>query len=81
MNKYEKAFKEITRFHSEKAHQQTSHSLLKELVERATPKKVIKKWETDYRCPICNEMIVEHVAKVKYCEDCGQALDWTDNNA
>ena len=42
MNKYEKAFKDMTFIYSEKACQQLNYILLKELVERATPKKVIK---------------------------------------
>lgn len=29
----------------------------------------------EYHCPSCNK----HIAKYKYCPDCGQALDWSDN--
>lgn len=30
------------------------------------------------RCPNCNEYIV--IDKLKYCMDCGQALDWSDTD-
>lgn len=37
---------------------------------------VIKWW----RCPVCNKIIIDCIAgkPQKYCDDCGQALDWSD---
>nr|DAX17025.1 MAG TPA: Transcription initiation factor IIE, alpha FINGER, Transcription [Caudoviricetes sp.] len=67
--------------------------VLEELVERATPKPVNKKraimsllkthilLHTGH-CPICDKA-VSHSSCVEkdglFCNDCGQALDWGDN--
>lgn len=65
---------------------------LKELVERATPKKIIIKCVIDrayYRCPVCRKLILDdemasNMSKEllkkdnAYCPSCGQALDWSD---
>lgn len=64
---------------------------LKEAVERQTPQKLIEEEHTEpynivyYRCPRCREnMVSKHnggwgAGKItKYCEHCGQALDWED---
>lgn len=66
---------------------------IQELVERATPKKVKSITETmSYNkthilsywgyCPMCDKA-VSHSALVEqdglFCDDCGQALDWSDN--
>ena len=34
-----------------------------------------------WRCPVCNKIIVSCIAgrPHKYCDDCGQALDWSDD--
>lgn len=60
-------------------------SYLDELIERNTPKKVIK--EVIYmrkgfeyniiKCPNCKEHLY---AKDNFCKDCGQRLDWGNNN-
>ena len=54
-------------------------------LEKQIPKKPILdtifpsgfKW---WRCPVCNKIIVGCIANrpQKYCDDCGQALDWSD---
>ncbi|MFA5433605.1 MAG: hypothetical protein WC319_12150 [Candidatus Paceibacterota bacterium] len=59
---------------------------LKELVDRATPKKINLRHVSNYKgeislsekqyCPNCFEMIFDK--KPKYCEHCGQALDWSE---
>lgn len=38
------------------------------------------KWE-NYPCPCCGEMLGLEVNKryVKFCPNCGQALDWSDS--
>lgn len=31
-----------------------------------------------YNCPNCNHEVWENCYRTKYCESCGQALDWSD---
>lgn len=54
--------------------------LLQELVERATPKKLVATRHTR-RCPSCNRQMSDinnaH-PNMKFCPTCGQALDWRD---
>ena len=48
-------------------------------LEKQIPKKVTKS-----ACPSCNRIFLfRHSEKRKgdYCDNCGQALDWSDNNA
>ena len=48
-------------------------------LEKQIPKKVTKSV-----CPSCNRIFLfRHGEKRKgdYCDNCGQALDWSDNNA
>ena len=57
--------------------------LLKELVERATPKKITQtdknvEYYIEYRCPNC-ESGVEYNEQ-QFCDVCGQALDWGDTD-
>ena len=64
---------------------QTAIEILKELVERDTPKKVTQSTFdgiTTYGCPHCDYCdyvwsIIEH-RRNTYCPRCGQALDWSD---
>ena len=47
-------------------------------LEKQIPKKVTKS-----ACPSCNRIFLfRHSEKRKgdYCDNCGQALDWNDNN-
>ena len=51
-------------------------------LEKQIPKKVISD-EAFGRCPVCgyifnSELVNEY--NIKYCPDCGQALDWSDND-
>ena len=49
-----------------------------EALEKQIPKKVTKSV-----CPSCNRIFLfRHGEKRKgdYCDNCGQALDWSDNN-
>ena len=71
---------------------QKSIKTFKELVDKATPKKPIKRKENDivmgsyiaYDCPCCKQEQVlifkkeNKIAgfKARYCHKCGQALDW-----
>lgn len=56
-------------------------------IQKQTPKRVELykhngdfKWE-NYPCPCCGEMLGLKVNKryVKFCPNCGQALDWSDS--
>lgn len=51
---------------------------LRELVERATPKKLVAT-KCTRRCPSCNRQMSDinnaH-PNMKFCPNCGQALDW-----
>ena len=79
MNKYEKDWIDFNKYPK-----------LKELVERATPKKVIPhKMKKNYykephaTCPNCMDCnvprnTVEIGIKVNFCPNCGQALDWSE---
>ena len=49
-----------------------------EALEKQVAKKVTKSV-----CPSCNRIFLfRHGEKIKgdYCDNCGQALDWSDNN-
>ena len=50
-----------------------------ETLDKQIPKKVTKS-----ACPSCNRIFLfRHGEKRKgdYCDNCGQALDWSENNA
>lgn len=63
---------------------------LQELVDKSTPKKVKSKTDKDGRfllvCPNCGDVYmkfwsdVETVSCRKYCDECGQKLDWSDED-
>ena len=65
---------------------QEAYKTLQELVDRATPKKVVYEklfGEDTATCPNCHNGILEQDAfntqifySGKYCSHCGQALDW-----
>lgn len=54
-------------------------NIIQELVEKATPKKPIrfidKFYVSPYKCPVCKT--IPHTCNQKYCDECGQALDWS----
>ena len=65
---------------------QTDKDCIAEVLEKQIPKKVELytndgnfKWQ-NYPCPCCKEMLGLNVNKryVKFCQNCGQALDWGD---
>jgi hypothetical protein len=56
---------------------------IKELVDKATPKKPLKYVDTiglehEY-CPRCNDTQVTVYAMQPYCKMCGQKIDWSDD--
>lgn len=67
---------------------------LQKLIDRATPKKVIKEkadksyelqgyyyesYRTEYHCPSCLEKLISKNKNI-FCNNCGQAIDWSDDN-
>lgn len=57
-------------------------AVIQKLVDKSTPQKpLIKESPADYneRCPNCNER-VDIFADSRFCQQCGQALDWSDIN-
>ena len=52
---------------------------LQELVDKATPKKPIdNSWS--YDCPSCNfKGVINLGIGYKFCSNCGQAIDWSNN--
>ena len=86
MNKYIKAFQRVVLDAIESEIIPTEKiphvSALRELVQKATPKKPNDRYWfiKDYmigRCPNCNE---ECDWEMEYCNHCGQALDWSEDN-
>ena len=55
---------------------------LKELVDKATPKKAKPMYpplvSTPYRCPCCGTLVRSEIEKFNYCHNCGQAIDWSE---
>lgn len=90
MNKYQEALREIGNIVLDKSGDgyrtakylqnfyYSSCETLQELVERATPKKLVATRHTR-RCPSCNRQMSDinnaH-PNMKFCPNCGQALDW-----
>lgn len=61
-------------------------NMAKEALEKQIPKKIVKmkipntsfcKAGTRYKCPSCGEKLC---ADWKFCFECGQALDWSEEN-
>ena len=49
-------------------------------LEKAIAKTPVKneKYNNIFHCPFCNKMIVDYFLGLpKYCENCGQKLDWS----
>lgn len=88
MNNYTEALKDLSRNLS-KPSESKSYMAIKELVDRATPKKPEEKLidvycgeipsekELHYYCQNCNEWVGDEGFKYKYCPNCGQAIDWS----
>lgn len=63
---------------------------LQELVDKEKPKKLKSKTDKDGRllwiCPNCGDVYmkfwsdVETITCRKYCDECGQKLDWSEEN-
>lgn len=92
MNKYQEALniivEQLKLFHSTKrgggkTYLQGKINIIQELVDKEIPKKakIINHSKLGHsyatHCPNCNERIVW---EDKRCWDCGQVLDWSNNN-
>ena len=87
MNKYQDAFEKaslccLCTDTAEEAHEYLD--ILKELVDKAAPKKYELKSEmvdgvkwTHAICPNCKE-VIDEFEYYPYCPNCGQAVDWSD---
>ena len=53
------------------------YKLIREALEKQIPKKL--KGDGWLYCPICGRDVL--MDRFDYCPHCGQALDWSDNNA
>ena len=79
---YQKALNNAKRVYVESEHyDEEDIRILQELVDKATPKKPkrIIAWDKTnfYYCHECN---VDVYIGMKYCCECGQALDWSDED-
>lgn len=53
-------------------------------LEKQIPKKAISTYKGHYKCPTCeiyiditdDDLYVYEIKPPKYCDECGQALDW-----
>lgn len=57
---------------------QDNMDILKELVEKETPKK-LKETTSTLRCPSCNKYVTSKGCihkEINYCFKCGQKFDW-----
>lgn len=55
---------------------------LQELVDKSKPKR-IEIWNGQYSCPNCKKLFFPITSigfPKKFCDDCGQALDWSDDD-
>ena len=56
-------------------------------LEKQIPKRVIRPYKGNYKCPTCenyiyitdDDLYVYGIEPPKYCDECGQALDWSNN--
>ena len=65
-----------------KDYQQDVADMAISALEKQIPKKPIEKSPWVYHCPSCDSQDIEDVfiKKFNFCLDCGQALDWSDND-
>lgn len=91
LNKYQKALKEVEVQCEFNNLGEQSYNLLKELVDKETPKKPIIRKETEdevgeYKvtlCCNCENVLTDEAGyyndyyDVEYCPFCGQHLDWS----
>ena len=60
--------------------------LIHTALEKQIPKRVIRPYKGNYKCPTCenyiyitdDDLYVYGIEPPKYCDECGQALDWSN---
>lgn len=81
MNEYEKALEQLVVEHIGLFTKSDAENviLLRKLVERATPKKVVKMgMDSEYAsCPKCCQFVN---SLERFCHCCGQKLDWAEES-
>lgn len=89
MNKFEKALDYLRWIGSDgyyKKQREKSFDVLQELVDKATPKKIVYREfmkntpQHEFResCPNCNCVFDYDALGKKHCSNCGQAIDWSE---
>ena len=57
---------------------------IEKIFDKATPKKAKPMYlplvSTPYRCPCCGTLVRSEIEKFNYCHNCGQAIDWSDED-
>lgn len=85
-SEFVKGSKDLLEEHTTKCARALDIKILQELVEREIPKKVVWNYRSKSNnvvksltphCPKCNELVWRNTNK-KYCDDCGQHLDWSE---
>lgn len=55
---------------------------IEKMFDKETPKKAKPMYlplvSTPYRCPCCGTLVRSEIEKFNYCHNCGQAIDWSD---
>ncbi|WP_050636165.1 hypothetical protein [Candidatus Stoquefichus sp. SB1] len=78
MNKYQKSLNTLRKEYLNNDSKECD--ILQELVDKATPKKPTKIYK---RCPNCDHKVSWNYyadRKLNYCPECGQRLDWSDED-
>lgn len=80
-NKYQEALNSVRKAYVESDHyDEEDINLLQELVDKETPVLVTDIHVDEFYCPKCHAEITHDIsnygARPKYCEECGQKLDW-----
>ena len=83
-NKYQEALKRLrTNEYLTSREQREYYNLLQELVDKETPMLVTDIHVDEFYCPKCHAEITHSKSDIenrpKYCEYCGQKLDWSDS--
>lgn len=67
------------------SHDEDELELVEQAINKQVPQKVISYgyiYGYAHRCPVCNHLVYEgaYGEQAKYCHECGQALDWSEDN-
>ena len=85
MNKYEEAFHVVSMgdsFPGAEEQFEKGLEVLRELVEKETPKKprpvFLPMAYIPHKCPVCWSPVNYRKEKFNYCPKCGQRIDWNE---